>query len=221
MGAIVTEIKGSVGGTTFRGSPSGTIMTNKIFGASKNRLLNNTALFKLSEIISSWSYLSDAIRNEWNAQALLFEFPNKFGDLKNLSGRQLFIKLNTQAYFVGGNPPNVSTLNSTVSTSDYNDPGLSNIPSATIRLYDNLYDTHISIQAELIPNFAVAPSFTRRKIIYSELLQGQKLIDFTAEAIANFPSAGVGDIFNIYVMFTNLSGFRSGTTSKVAQVRHH
>lgn len=218
LSAIVTEIAGSVGGTTFRRFANGTIMQNKVSGASKNRLLNNPALPGLTTIINQWSVLAQATRDLWIAQALLFQFPDKFGILKNLSGRQLYIKLNSQAKFSGFTPPDVNTLSSLVEVTTIKVLTLETVPFAEIELFDPIDNVNISIRAEQIPNASVGFSFKKREIIFNQIINLTINVDFTTAFFNKFPLVQIGDIFNLYIVFTNSSGFRSQMSGRQGQI---
>jgi hypothetical protein len=98
LSGFVTEIAGSVGGTTFKRSPYGLVIINKSRGASKNRLLNNPGFLGLQTLRNIWKDLSLNHQQAWNTRATEVSFPNKFGNMVYLSGYQLFIKANHILY---------------------------------------------------------------------------------------------------------------------------
>lgn len=98
LSGFVTEIAGSVGGTTFKRSPYGLVIINKSRGASKNRLLNNPGFLGLQTLRNIWKELSLIHQQAWNTRATEVSFPNKFGNNVFLSGYQLFIKANHILY---------------------------------------------------------------------------------------------------------------------------
>lgn len=211
LGAIITEIAGSVGGTTFRRGHNFTVMQNKQFGASSNRLLKNKALPVLSKIISEWSKLSLAVQNEWKAQALLFQFLDKFGTLKNLSGRQLYVKLQTQSTFSDQGDVNPFTLSSATPNFTVISWTLDSTPNAEVIMSAPFTNGTLSVQVEQIRNSSVGLSFTRREILKSWTVVSQTIFQFTAEFYAKFPNAQEGDFYNVYLFSSNSSGFRSQT----------
>jgi len=114
LGAFFTNIAGSVGGTTFRRSQHGIVLSNKIVGIRKSVLFRNTRLSELRSVIQGWALLSQVNRDSWNEIAHTFSFPDKFGDLRTLSGRLLYIKLNASLLIVGNYYLNASSINSIV-----------------------------------------------------------------------------------------------------------
>jgi len=218
MGAIITEIAGSVGGTTFRRFKNGTVMQNKQFGASANKLLKNKSLPILSEVIKNWSSLTLAVRNEWISQALNFQFLDKFGVLKNLSGRQLYIKLQSQSTFSDQGIINPFTLLSTTPNFTVLNWAIDSTPQAQIILSIPLLNGTLSVQAEQIRNSSVGFNFTRREILKSWTVVTQSIFSYTAEFYAKFPNAKEGDYFNIYLFSSNNSGFRSTVIAHQVQI---
>jgi len=103
-GVIITDIKGSVGGTTFKGSKSGPVIQNKITkadavragriqnqdGSPRNALPN----LNLSRNASAWRSLDPADRAAWVSAAPDFEFTNRYGDPYTPSGFQLYMSQN-------------------------------------------------------------------------------------------------------------------------------
>lgn len=96
LGAIITDIAGSIGGTTFRRTPRGIIAYNKQGTQIKSAFAPNSVKMQLGTILSSWALLTENEKTFWNQQAGIYQFPNKFGQLVNLTGRQFFTKLNAQ-----------------------------------------------------------------------------------------------------------------------------
>lgn len=96
LGAIITDIAGSIGGTTFRRTPAGIIAYNKQGTQIKSAFAKNSVKNKLGAILGAWNNLEETDKNFWIDKATLYTFPDKFGTLKNLTGRQFYTKLNSQ-----------------------------------------------------------------------------------------------------------------------------
>ena len=112
LGAIITDVAGSIGGTTLKRNGAYKVIMNKSSGTPYSRSYNNPSLQYLPFIFKSWSRLSDAEKAAWKEQALLYTFPDKFGTLRTLSGRQLFVKLNAQRWLDTPSFVDVSTISS-------------------------------------------------------------------------------------------------------------
>ena len=113
FGAMVTDLKGKVGGQVFTGTKAGTSMQNKtnsnpsakngtkLSKADAGRVINTQANQTAS--INTWKLLSDADRQTWNAGAINFPFVNKYGEAYTPSGYQLFISVNNNLQAIGEN----------------------------------------------------------------------------------------------------------------------
>jgi hypothetical protein len=101
LGAIITDIAGSVGGSTFRRTPAGIILYNKQGRQIKSAFSERAVKNHLGAILSGWSLLDGPTRTTWEELAPLYPQKNKFGDAVVLSGRQFYTKLNTQLVPVG------------------------------------------------------------------------------------------------------------------------
>ena len=90
-GGIVTEIRGSIGGTTFRQGASVGTMYNKSSGASKSKNALQTNIRETGNFIADWVDKTPAERTAWNTEASNFTRVNRFGQTLNYTGRQLYI----------------------------------------------------------------------------------------------------------------------------------
>lgn len=115
LGAIITSIAGSVGGSTFRRGSNFISIYNKQNRQSKSSSNVNSRIGQISHIVKLWSGLSQLDRESWESESRRFIFLDKFGNEKTLTGRQLFNKLNGQLLPAGGFNSNASRIDSTVS----------------------------------------------------------------------------------------------------------
>lgn len=103
-GAVVTEIKGPVGGQVFQGGrsaptlrtkpPSGinTAVGNPIITGVPNPLATNQRLF--STIQKTWQGLTQVQRDSWAGLVGIYTFTDKFGDVYNGTPFQIFSSMN-------------------------------------------------------------------------------------------------------------------------------
>ena len=93
MGAIVTDIRGKLGGHVFqKGNQSRVLKTN--FKTKKTtNFFTSLRTNQLALVRTDWRNLSVLSRNEWKREASKFNFKNRFGDVITYNGFQLFIKL--------------------------------------------------------------------------------------------------------------------------------
>jgi len=121
FGAIITDGAGKIGGHQLRRNGSTRVLQNKTYPKKSKNLLKNSKLPLLGLVFSRWSQITEADRILWNAAALLYLFPDKFGNLKNLTGRQFFTKLNVQTQLYFGTWSNINTLSNILTSLTLND----------------------------------------------------------------------------------------------------
>jgi len=101
-GALITELKGKIGGTVFQGGPAGSVAKNIDAIADSAKLTKADAgrAFPPRKIIAQvsglWRLLSQLQRDAWNAAAPLWPATNRFGEVYTPSGFNVFMKLNAQ-----------------------------------------------------------------------------------------------------------------------------
>lgn len=210
LGAIVTGIVGSIGGTTFKRSAGNLVMSKKSFGGSKTKLLQNKQLNSIGQIFKKWSLLTSGLRADWEAKALLFTFPDKFGILKYLTGRQLFTKLNVQLLPLGSfydNPAGMTSDISLISLSSM----VINVGSGTAQLIMDDYpeDTFALVSVQVSANNILNPLFSKRKILAIKEYNGLDNLDFGTEFFAEYPYFDTNYKAIVYVTAMNPYGFKS------------
>ena len=120
LGSIVTGIRGSVGGTTFREIGGVAQMYNKSSGASSSRIDVSNGFLQLQTINAKWADLTQLERDDWSAEAVNFKRTDRFGDTYDYTGRQFFTSVNYFNYFFDRNVTDPKTINGTVQVGDLN-----------------------------------------------------------------------------------------------------
>lgn len=208
LGAIVTDIAGSVGGSTFRRGSNFIALYNKQRRQIKSVASPFSRLGQLSNIVKTWSTMSQDDRDSWELVAGNFRFPGKFGSDKILTARQLFTKLNGQMLSV-----DIINLNAT---------GIIN--TVNVPLIDNIYS---EIESSVIDVNFVGPvtddytyfKFTRLSNLAQTYVKPSNKVDFAVHIgnlstynifyamLAKYQSISDGDIFTIQVYNINQWGF--------------
>ena len=101
-GAIITDMKGKIGGTTFQGGPAGPVAKStpetrsgsKLTKADAGRIVNQPSL--IATLAGGWRNLTDEQRLTWRTGAPNFPFKNRYGDSYTASGYQVYMSLNSQ-----------------------------------------------------------------------------------------------------------------------------
>lgn len=225
LGAIVTGIAGSIGGTTFRRTREGLSAMNKSGGPSRNRARQNSILNTLRARIQAWTDLTPITRGDWNDAAPLFQFPDKFGDLKTLTGRQLFIKLSTRAQLIEEPIPDPNSLDAVI-------PFI-NSASFTIGVLAGVPQGNIAVQAQdplfFVFGFQRVRSTTFSPDLAKFVIGG--FIHYTqsggtnqnfivdAQVAAQLGDLTVGEFVALIMWPQNADGFRAAAITSIEQVQ--
>jgi hypothetical protein len=100
-GDIVTEMKGKIGGVTFKGGYSAAasqVITKLLKPVSTIHQYRQNQLAYMSAL---WRGLTDAQRSDWNILGLTWPFVNCFGVVYYGSGYQVFMSVNLNLGLVG------------------------------------------------------------------------------------------------------------------------
>lgn len=212
LGAFVTAIVGSVGGTNFRRGANNAIVTNKSFGGSRSKLLQNKQLNNIGNIFKQFKNLDPELQTLWADEALNFTFPDKFGVQKNLTARQLYTKMNIQLLPVQESISDPSGMTSVVASITIQDAEV-DIENQTFyfEVLNSSGTINIMISTETAIGVLNAPTFTRRETIATRTFTGNNFVDFGSEFFAKFPQFNYDYNARVYVDVINEFGFK-GTT---------
>lgn len=128
LSELISDISGSVGGTTFSRNNAGLVAKSRIVGKRIRTSKQQIALQNSTRITDAWKALSLYDKFNWNAFAAIHTKTNRYGQVKILSGFTWFKSINQARYFVNGTlttsppvydyPSFLPTFDLTLSTSD-------------------------------------------------------------------------------------------------------
>jgi hypothetical protein len=213
LGAIITNIAGSVGGSTFRRTPAGIILYNKQRQQIKSAFSKRAVKNQLGAILSSWSLLDGATRSDWEDLAPLYPQKNKFGDDVVLSGRQFYTKLNSQ----------LIPVRESVDLATFNDVVyLGVVDSVTIDTSgnefrvdcsENLEDFYVLVSVYPL-RFGANSRPTRHAYpTYASLPGDKEGFNMFDVFEAQFPNCKAGQTYGVNIKIMNSSGFQTSTQS--------
>lgn len=101
LSSIVTAIKGSVGGTTYSNTRSGTAVKARLTGRKSINSKQLAALNSNKAPLVAWSELSFGPKQNWNDFASVYTFTDRFGVTKVLTGLNWFVMINYNRVFFG------------------------------------------------------------------------------------------------------------------------
>ena len=100
--AIVSEISGKINGTVFSKNRYGAYARTKVTPVNRNTNAQQGARGILTQVSQAWRGLTDNQRKGWDEGSKNFTRTNVFGDIRNLSGANLFSRLNANLLHLGG-----------------------------------------------------------------------------------------------------------------------
>lgn len=208
LGALVTQISGSIGGTTFRKVGSQNIMSNKSAGTSKNVLLKNPTLPFLAWLLRQWKFLPQLAKDSWSAKAEIIPFTDKFGNTVYLSGRQLFTKLNGVAFNAYLYPVDIDTLVTNFETFALKKFEIDlKTETAVLDIASVSGQVYFVIRAQMVGSYGFLPNFTRSRIIFTGATNDDIGLDLWDSLVARFGTLTLNSKVRLYVEPINRSGF--------------
>jgi hypothetical protein len=215
LGLVITDIAGSIGGSTIRRTPRGHILYNKQGRQIKSAFSANSVKNKIGSIFSSWNNLPTISKDEFNRLANLYPFTNKFGKNIFLSGRQLYVKLNSQL-IPTNTEVDLDNFDSNLQTAVIDTIVADVAASEIIVNFDKFADnTYLYISGSLIrTNGTIKPTLKRKPFFVSNVYDVQEVNIFD-EMTNYFNGISVGDTFALNCEFVTLSGFKCSVQSFV------
>ena len=101
FGAIVTDGRGKIGGHVASKNRSGAYLRTKVTPSNPNTVAQAQARSILATLSQMWQTLTDSQRSGWNDAVKEWGTTDIFGDIKNPSGINLFVKLNANLISAG------------------------------------------------------------------------------------------------------------------------
>lgn len=218
LGAIITDIAGSVGGSTFRRTQSGIILYNKQGTQIKSAFSPKAVKNKLGAIITNWGVLDQVDKDFYNAAAPKYFFPDKFGNLKNLSGRQLYIKLNTQL-IPTGTLVDISTFADTIPSEVVQNIYVDSANKEFIINWDIKSDSKYLL-VQVTPSTKGANTKPTKKAFctFAKDVSGSNKVNIWEQFSEQFLWAQKKSYWNVNVIFMNYSGFQNSVQSFKVQI---
>lgn len=99
--ALVSEMSGKLNGSVIVRGKSGAFVRNRVIPINANTTSQSAARQNFAIISKAWSSLTEAQRATWNSGVENWKYSNLFADIKKLSGKALFQKLNSNLVLNG------------------------------------------------------------------------------------------------------------------------
>jgi hypothetical protein len=213
LGAIITDIAGSVGGSTFRRTPRGIILYNKQGRQIKSAFSKRAVKNHLGAILSGWSLLDGPTRSDWEDLAPLYPQKNKFGDDIVLSGRQFYTKLNTQ----------LIPVRASVDLADFDDVVYLGVVESVdtnileeeffVRCTENLEKFYVLVSVYPLRFGANSRPSKSAFRTYADKPGSTSEVNIFSEFVEQFKNYKVGQTYGVNIKIMNTSGFQTSTQS--------
>ena len=218
FGAIVTDGRGKIGGHVASKNRSGAYLRTKVTPSNPNTVAQAQARGILASLSQGWGQLTDSQRQGWNDAVKEWGTTDIFGDIKNPSGINLFVKLNSNLLSIGH--PSLSDV-----------PAKSEVPAVIVLdasykiATDNLSITFNSALADgyialvrATPTLSAGVSFVKsqfRVIGYENVVADN--LGLVGDYSAKFGNPSVGANIYVSVQFVLLNGQK--TTEQKVKLR--
>ena len=143
-GAMVTALRGSIGGFTFQTNRSGNIVRLRPKGRQSPSTKQAQSLGFNMQLVSAFSELTPAQKLDWDAFAIANTHEDRFGTVRTLTGQNWFISINRNRLILSegilNSPPIVLLPDGNANfTLDIDDTKIEVIKSAPISPVDTAY----------------------------------------------------------------------------------
>jgi len=98
LGALVSDVRGSIGGMCFQGSSNGLILKTKKMRGKTNSVGGNRSRLYFSYLSNTWASMSVADKARWDEIAQVTPWPSNKPSAAKISGRMYFISRGMLAY---------------------------------------------------------------------------------------------------------------------------
>jgi hypothetical protein len=214
-GSIITDGSGKLGGFVAARNRGGAYLRTKTSPTQPDTIYQEYVRTQLAWISSQWSGLSDAQRATWNNAVESYKTTNIFGDKRNPSGINLFIKLNINRWRIGFNiakevPDKRQVKYEEISNVEF--PSFAPEEAVVNFPTEHLKHSHILLRATPPVSAGVTYITNRlRDVLYVEL-KGDTF-SYGEEYVARFGNISPGDIIWITVTIIGRNGLQ-GVTQK-------
>jgi hypothetical protein len=185
-GALVVDGRNKIGGHVASKNRGGSYLRTKVTPVNPNTIDQITARGRIASLSQAWKSLTQTERDSWNNSVQAWARTDIFGDLRNPSGFNLYMRLNSNLLEVG-----IAAINTAP------------IPSSVYAPSLTLLDCDVS-SSTFDVGFAPAPVPTDTTVIVratGALSPGVKFVKNQLRNIALVSSAGVSpqDLFTSYI----------------------
>lgn len=151
---MMVDARGKLGGQVFSKSRQGSTIRTKVTPANPQSSRQGSVRSIFSSLSKGWNTITESQRESWNSASQIFKRTNVFGDQVALSGKNLFISVNTNLSTVGASPIDVApTTTDVASITDL---------SVAVSTIDNTIDLGYTLDVTPSANMIIVVESTRQ-----------------------------------------------------------
>lgn len=181
-GALVTDIRGSIGGSVFARNGGGAYMRNKVTPLNPRSVEQSRVRNIFAQLSQGWSQLTESQRVAWNNAVGNYAQTDIFGDNQTLSGKALYQQLNQNNLLVGRTAITSPPVNQEVRTvSDFDPIYNTTTPALDIGGASAGMGTQILIYAT--PAVTAGTTFVKNKL---RLIGTEQLVGSSVDVLTKY-----------------------------------
>jgi len=214
FGSIVVNGSGKLGGHVYSKNRGGNYVRTLVTPSNPQTSFQQAGRSVFTGLTQGWSGLTQAERDTWNGATANFQRTDQFGDVRELSGKGLYISLNKELILVGQSTLSVAPTPSPINVPTSLTVGISLVQPG----FDEILLTAPGLEnpdlvvIKATPVLSPGTSFVKNKL--RTILTGEKGVVFGETGVYNAYKARFGDLqagdkvaFSVYVI--NEAGQRS------------
>lgn len=220
-GALVVDGRAKIGGQVASKNRAGAYMRNKVTPVNPQTSFQTTVRNRLATFAQAWRGLTAVQRAAWNAAVSNFAKTDIFGDLKNPSGFNLYVRLNANIASIGGDP--ISSPPVPTSVDQYSAPVLTYVSGVDALSLAFQVTSGASEGYKVLATPPLSPGVDFAKSEFRQITQGDTSavspLNILAPYIAKFGALGaVGTKIFVKLVPVGVSTGITGTAVQTATV---
>jgi hypothetical protein len=207
FGMMMTDARGKLGGQVFSKNRSGAYIRTKVTPTNPQSTFQSAVRQSFGAFSQAWSGLTDAQRTAWDGAVSQWSTTDIFGDLKNPTGKNLYLRLNQQATQAGFSsftavPAKTEMVEGIITSSEFG------IAAGTITVPGVNTSGTGRLILSATPVLSQGTSFVKNKLrdIYNSSTGGYGPVTVANNYIARFGAPTIGDNTFVGVKYVLSSG---------------
>jgi hypothetical protein len=225
LGALASDIRGSIGGTVFSRNGGGAYAKQRVKGTNPNSAGQQLSRSIMSSMIAAWAALDAAVRTDWATYASNVTLINRLGDAINVSGFNMYCRTRAITEKLGLTMPAAAPTLMTLAEQDPTIAVVADVSDGTLAItFDNTLGWAGEVGGELLVYQGLPQNSTVNSydgpFKYAGKIDGAVVPPTTGETVDSLYTLAVGQKvfcqFRILRADGRLSTFFRASTSAVA-----